>query len=300
MIIHKWESVASPIGAVQVIHGMAEHARRYARFASTLNECGYIVWAHDQRGHGLNPTPPVGLGHFADDNGWRLLIDDAASLSDRMHSAYPGLPLFVFAHSMGSFVAQSLMAERGDGYQGVVLSGSDGPRGVSEAVIRLIARIQRAFLGPRAPGLWLDSLVFGTYNRQFRPNRTRFDWLSRDPGEVDKYVSDCLCGFPLTAQSWFDFVIGKAKLVTKEHVMRIPESLPIYIIGGTRDPVGDNSKGLAKLHRLYERCGLKKVETRFYKGARHELTNEINRDEITKDVIRWLDVTARYNLVSGT
>ena len=155
MIIHKWESVASPIGAVQVIHGMAEHARRYARFASTLNECGYIVWAHDQRGHGLNPTPPVGLGHFADDNGWRLLIDDAASISDRMHSAYPGLPLFVFAHSMGSFVAQSLMAERGDAYRGVVLSGSDGPRGVSEAVIRLIARIQRLFLDParRASGL---------------------------------------------------------------------------------------------------------------------------------------------------
>ena len=136
MIIHKWESVASPIGAVQIIHGMAEHARRYARFASALNESGYIVWAHDQRGHGANPTPPVGLGHFADDDGWRLLVDDAASVSDRIRSAYPGLPLFVFAHSMGSFVAQSLMGERGDFYRGVVLSGSDGPRGVSEAVVR--------------------------------------------------------------------------------------------------------------------------------------------------------------------
>ena len=229
MIIHKWESVASPIGAVQIIHGMAEHARRYARFASALNESGYIVWAHDQRGHGANPTPPVGLGHFADDNGWRLLVDDAASVSDRIRSAYPGLPLFVFAHSMGSFVAQSLMGERGDFYRGVVLSGSDGPRGVSEAVVGLIARIQRLVLGSRAPGLWLDSLVFGTYNRQFRPNRTRFDWLSRDSDEVDKYINDCFCDFPLTAQSWFDFVIGKAKLVTKEHVKRIPKSLPIYI-----------------------------------------------------------------------
>ena len=300
MIIHKWESVASPIGAVQVIHGMAEHARRYARFASALNERGYIVWAHDQRGHGLNPTPPVGLGHFADDNGWRLLIDDAACVSDRMRSAYPSLPMFVFAHSMGSFVAQALMAERGDAYQGVVLCGSDGPRGATEALARIIARVQRTVLGPRAPGIWLDSLVFDTYNRQFRPNRTRFDWLSRDENEVDKFLADCLCGCPLTAQSWLDFLLGKAKLVTEDHVRRIPKSLPIYMIGGTRDPVGNNSKGLVKLRRLYERCGLTNVQAQFYKDARHELVNEINHCKITEDIIRWLDLTSRYNRVSGT
>jgi len=300
LTIHKWDSVASPSGAVQIIHGMAEHARRYTCFATALNKHGYIVWAHDQRGHGANPTPPVGLGHFADENGWRLLVEDAASVSDQMRSAYPGLPLFVFAHSMGSFVAQSLMGERGDLYKGVILAGSDGPRGVSEAVVRLIARIQRLVLGPRAPGLWLDSLVFDTYNRQFRPNRTRFDWLSRDCDQVDKYINDYLCGFPLTAQSWFDFVTGKANLVTSEHVERIPKSLPIYIIGGTSDPVGDNSKGLKKLRRLYEQCGLEKVQARFYEDARHELVNETNRDEITEDIIQWLDVTSRYNLVSGT
>ena len=298
MTVHKWDSVPEPRGAVHVIHGMAEHARRYSRFASALNECGYVVWAHDQRGHGQNPTPPVGLGHFADRDGWRALIDDAASVSDRMHATFPQLPLFLFAHSMGSFVAQSLMAEQGQRYGGIVLAGSDGPRGASEAVIRILAVLQRFVLGGRKPGVWLDSLVFDKYNRQFQPNRTSFDWLSRDPREVDMYLNDELCGFPLTSQSWFDFLVGKAQLVTNEHVDRIPKSLPIYIIGGTRDPVGDNSKGLKRLRNLYEKRGLTQVRHRFYEDARHELLNETNRDDVTREIIRWIDVISGNNRLS--
>jgi alpha-beta hydrolase superfamily lysophospholipase len=272
---------------------MAEHALRYGRFASALNTYGYVVWAHDQRGHGQNPTPPVGLGHFADRDGWRALVNDAASVSKQIGEAYPRIPLFLFGHSMGSFAAQSLMAANGEDYRGVVLAGSDGPRGASEAAIRALARLQCIVLGGRAPGMWLDSLVFGAYNRQFRPNRTRFDWLSRDDMEVDKYVADKLCGFPLSAQSWSDFLIGKAQLVTNEHVDRIPKSLPIFIIGGYSDPVGANAAGLEKLRRLYEGRGLMCVQHRFYGNARHELLTEINREEVTQDIIQWLDTTSR-------
>ncbi len=285
--LYRWEAVAGARAGVQILHGMAEHAGRYGRFASALNSAGYLAWAHDHRGHGKN-AGEGGLGHFGDSDGWRALIDDAAQVGSEMRAAYPDLPLFLFAHSMGSFVAQSLIAEHGPLYRGVVLCGSDGPRRAMEAGGRALAGLLRLTLGGRTPGKLPDSLAFGPYNRQFAPNRTRLDWLSRDPSEVDRFVADEWCGFPLTVQSWFDFLHGKKPLGTKEHLARIPKTLPIYIIGGMRDPVGDNAKGLDRLASLYRTAGLA-VDCRFYEGARHELLNETNRDEVTRDVIAWLD-----------
>ena len=297
--LYQWEAVEQPRAAVQILHGMAEHGARYARFAAALNAAGYVVWAHDHRGHGRNPTTPVGLGHFADRDGWRALVDDAALVGQQMRSAFPELPLFLFAHSMGSFVAQSLIAERGSDYRGVVLCGSDGPRGFSEGALRMMTRGLRSVVGGRKPGAWVDSLVFGTYNRQFRPQRTRLDWLSRDEREVDLYIGDALCGFPLTVQSWLDFLEGKKGLGTAEHIARIPAELPIFIIGGMRDPVGDNGSGLERLAGLYRAGGLR-VECRLYEGARHELLNETNRDEVTRDVIDWLEDAGRRPALPGT
>ena len=226
---------------------MAEHGQRYARLGAAFNQAGVVVWAHDHRGHGLNPTPPVGLGHFADKDGWRALLDDAYAVSEAMKAAFPGLPLVLFAHSMGSFLAQTLMAERGSAYSAVVLSGTNGPPDAREAVTRGIAHAQRWALGGRAPGTWLDKLVFDTYNRAFAPNRTRFDWLSRDTAEVDAYVRDPLCGFPLTTQSWLDFLEGKSALGSAEHLRQIPKDLPVHIIAGTRNPVGDDTRGVERL-----------------------------------------------------
>jgi alpha-beta hydrolase superfamily lysophospholipase len=285
--LYRWDSVSRPRGGVQILHGMAEHAGRYARFASALNLAGYVAWGHDHRGHGKNAAED-GLGHFGDRDGWRLLIDDAEQVGRQMRAAYPVLPLFLFAHSMGSFVAQALIAEHGCAYRGVILCGSDGPGGVMETGGRMLAGFLRLASDGRKPGTALDSMAFTPYNRQFAPNRTRVDWLSRDAAEVDRYVADELCGFPLTIRSWFDFLNGKKVLGTKQHISRIPRSLPIYIIGGTRDPVGDNAKGLERLAALYRAAGLM-VDSRFYEGARHELLNETNRDEVTRDILAWLD-----------
>jgi len=189
---------------------------------------------------------------------------------------------------MGSFLAQSLFAEDGIEYRGAVLCGSDGPRAAPEAGGRALAAALRLAMGGRKPGTIFNALAFGLHNRQFRPNRTPFDWLSRDAAEVDLYVADERCGFPLTVQSWLDFLNGKKLLGTKEHVARIPKGLPIYIIGGTLDPVGDNAKGLERLAWLYRSAGLQ-VDCRFYEGARHELLNETNRGEVTRDIVAWLD-----------
>jgi alpha-beta hydrolase superfamily lysophospholipase len=145
-------------------------------------------------------------------------------------------------------------------------------------------------LGPRNPGTWLKEIVFGRYNRRFAPNRTGFDWLSRDTAEVDKYREDPLCGFALTAQAWVDFLEGKAMLGSAAHLQHVPKALPVHVIAGTRDPVGDEAKGVERLLRAYASAGLTRVTHRFYDEARHELLNETNRDEVTADVIAWVDL----------
>jgi alpha-beta hydrolase superfamily lysophospholipase len=267
---------------------MAEHGGRYARLAGDLNRAGLVVWAHDLRGHGLNPTPPVGLGHFGDTDGWRLLVGDAWAVSERMLATFPGIPLVMFAHSMGSFLGQTLMAERGTAYRAVVLSGTNGPPGVRETLVRGLAHAQYVALGARKPGQWLAKAVMGTYNRRVTPNRTKCDWLSRDEGEVDAYAADPLCGFTLTSQSWLDFLTAKAMLGDALHLQRIPRALPVHVIAGTRDPVGEEGRGVRRLIRVYNAAGLVRVTWRFYEGGRHELVNETNRDEVTRDLIAKL------------
>lgn len=287
--VRRWDAVANPRAVVHIVHGMSEHAGRYARFAAALNDAGFLVWAHDHRGHGDNPTPPVGQGHFADADGWRAVVDDAWAVSCALQLAYPGLPLLLLAHSMGSFVGQTLIGEHGEAYAGAVLSGSNGPPGALERVVRVLARSQLLALGGRAPGRWVDRLVMGTYNKPFAPNRTPFDWLSRDAAEVDRYANDPLCGVTFSAQAWFDFLDGKRVLGDDAHLQRIPKTLPIHLIAGASDPVGENGDGVRRLRDVYRTAGLTCVTMRLYDDARHELLNETNRDAVTGDVVAWMN-----------
>ena len=285
--IHRWD-VDRPRLLVHIVHGMAEHGARYERLALELNTQGMAVWAHDHRGHGLTATSSGALlGHFADSNGWRLVVSDSWGVSREMAAAYPGIPIVLFAHSMGSFVGQTLLGEHGDSYRAVVLSGTDGPPDAAEGFLRALSVGQLRILGGRSPGRWIDRQITRTFNRRFEPRATDFDWLSRDTVEVRKYVDDPLCGFPLSSQSWFDFLHGKSDLGSEEQVDRIPRTLPIRLIAGTHDPVGKDGTGVKKLLEIYQKKGLS-VSSQFYDEARHELVNETNRERVTADLIEWL------------
>ena len=289
--IQRWE-VPSPRGLVHVVHGMAEHGLRYARLAAALNAAGYTVWAHDHRGHGrrvVSSGESQRLGHFGDHDGWQHLLDDAAAVSRALQASVAGTPLFLFAHSMGSFLAQALIARHGDEYAGVVLCGSNGPPGALESAGVAIARLERRLRGPLTPSRWLQRLVFGTYNREFAPARTTADWLSRDTVEVDAYLADPLCGFPLTTQAWLDFLDGKARLGDPRLLARIPKTLPLRLISGDKDPVGEMGAGVRRLFDLYRTAGLTGVTLQLYPGARHELVNETNRDDVIADLVSWLN-----------
>jgi len=286
----QWTPAGEPRGCVQIVHGMAEHRGRYARFAGRLAAAGYEAWAHDHRGHGENA--PMGKGHFADRDGWRALVTDTAAITRRIRAERPATPVILFGHSMGSFVAQTLMSERAKDYAGIVLAGSNGRDLVSHWVALVLALVERSLRGAREQSRWIRALLRTSFNRQFQPTRTVADWLSRDEREVDAALADPLCGVGLTTQSWVDYARGLLALDAPQRFRRVPASLPILLISGTRDPVGRNGRGPARLTRTLKSSGARDVTVLLYPEARHELLNETNRDGITQDVIAWLD--ARY------
>jgi len=203
LFVYRWLPDAIPAKAiVQVAHGLAEHAGRYARLALALNGAGYAVSAHDLRGHGRSAQAPADLGFFAARDGWRRCLDDLWQVNRRLAADQPGLPILLIGHSMGSLMAQQLISEHGEALAGAVLSGPSGKPSPLAAVGRGIARLERWRLGPKGHSPLLHAFSFGAFNKQFAPARTPFDWLSRDTGEVDKYITDPLCGFAAGTQLW--------------------------------------------------------------------------------------------------
>ena len=284
ILIYRWAPDGSPRAAIQIAHGLCEHAGRYARLAEALTRAGYLVYASDCRGHGPSAAP-ADLGFFAEANGWRKSLDDLWAVNRRLAADAPGSKIVYFGHSMGSIMGQQFIAEHGEALAAAALSGSNGAPPAILPLGRLIARFERWRLGPRGKSALLTQLIFGEYNKPFRPTRTDFDWLSRDPVEVDKYIADPLCGYPFTVQLAVDLLDALGPVSSAATVARVPKSLPIYIFSGSRDPVGPNLEGLIE---SYRGAGLD-VTTKIYPDARHETLNETNRDEVTADLIAWID-----------
>jgi alpha-beta hydrolase superfamily lysophospholipase len=201
-------AVDAPKAVVQVLHGMAEYGSQYARLAAALAAAGSTTYAHDHRGHGKSISDASPPGHMADDDSWNLIVQDAHGVNREIARRHPGLPIIVLGHSMGSLVAQQLLFEHPGDMVAAVLSGSNGRPPAKAAAGKIVARIERARVGRRNPSHLLTRLSFGEYNKAFAPARTEFDWLSRDPNEVDKYIADPLLGFEVSTQTWVDLLGG--------------------------------------------------------------------------------------------
>ncbi|HME71179.1 MAG TPA: alpha/beta hydrolase [Myxococcota bacterium] len=295
IVVHRWLPDKPLKGVVQIAHGWTEHAARYARVAEALCREAYAVYANDHRGHGRTARTPAELGFFAEDDGWNRCLDDLWRLNQRIRADYPRVPVVVFGHSLGSFMIQQFISEHGDAIAGAVLSGSNGkPLAVARLAL-LLARFERLRVGSHARSALLHGLVFGSFNRPFEPARTPFDWLSRDPIEVDKFLTDPLCGFRSTVRLYIDVLVALIDVAKPLRQARIPKKLPIYIFRGTRDPVGNN---MGQLLQAYRAAGLEDVTYHFYQDGRHESLNEVNRDEVTRDLIAWVDgVVVKWELI---
>lgn len=291
---YKWspDSAADTKAVVQLVHGMAETAIRYERFAKKLTESGYVVYAYDQRGHGKTAGSLDEVGYIAVKDSLQLLVEDQHHITESIVKENPGMPLFLFGHSMGSFVAQSYIQLYGKDLTGAVLSGSNGKGGIILDIGKILAKGEIKKVGRKTRSPKLNNLSFGTYNNAFKPNRTAFDWLSRDNAEVDKYIADPYCGGVFTAGFYLDMILLLQQIAKKENVQKVPGSLPILLVSGEKDPVG-GTKGVGNLYKAYQKVGVKDLTRKLYKGARHEILNETNRDEITADILDWLNKRAK-------
>jgi alpha-beta hydrolase superfamily lysophospholipase len=279
----------APRAVVQISHGMAEHSARYARFASFLNEHGFGAYANDHRGHGQTVSDARELGHFADEQGWEKVVTDQLALLAEIRSRHPGIPVFLMGHSMGSYIARSAATRCGNELAGLVLSGTSHDYAGLYKTFRLVAAAERARLGKRGHSRLLRKLSFESFNKQIENPRTDCDWLSRDAAEVDKYVADSLCGFECTTQLWWDLFGGLAEIYGAESIGKLPKQLPVYILAGERDPLNNRLAAIRKLQAALESAQVADVTVRLYQGARHELLNETNRDEVMRDLLHWLE-----------
>jgi len=284
-------------GAVQIAHGMAEHCLRYREFAAALTASGFAVYAWDHPGHGQSIDADGPIGHFADADGWNLVIDGALQVNREIGVRHPGVPRILFGHSMGAFIARHYALRHADTLSGLVISATGVRLGAVAKIARAIARFDARRIGPRAPSKLMAALSFGSFNLKFFPARTRSDWLSRDSNEVDRYIADPLCGFTCSAQFWVDQLGGIVELEALERRgVDIPWHLPALMLAGTRDPVSQGGRGIEQLAECYRGVGAPDVQTQFYSQGRHEMLNEINRREVHADIARWL--TQRFEPVS--
>ncbi|AMB85499.1 alpha/beta hydrolase [Pseudomonas agarici] len=292
LYVNRWLPEGEPRALVLLSHGMAEHSGRYARLAGALCEAGYGLYAHDQRGHGKTAEHGV-LGYFADRDGWCAVVSDLASVNQRIGEQHPGLPVILLGHSMGSYIAQAYLLHHSASLQGAILSGSNCQPVTLYRAAATIARCERWRQGAGGRSALLDWLSFGSFNKAFKPTRTAFDWLSRDPEEVDKYLNDPLCGFRCTNQLWIDLLGGLQQISKARNLTQIDPGLPLLVMGGERDPVS-NGKRLQNLADALRQAGSQNLQLSVYPQARHELFNETNRDEVTADVLQWLQQTLAH------
>jgi alpha-beta hydrolase superfamily lysophospholipase len=278
-----------PRAIVQVNHGMAEHSARYERFAAFLASRGYATIAHDHRGHGQTHAAGAPLGVFAAKDGMAKVLADLTAVIEHARAMSPGTPLVMFGHSMGTII---------------VLNHAWAFPGMSNAaafwntsfetpfllrILVAILKAERFFKGSDVPSAFAVKATFDAWNKEFAPNRTAFDWLSRDSAEVDKYVADPLCGFPVSIGLWLDVIDSVRQSAQDENIARIPRSLPVNLVGGGKDPSSLKGEAILNLAKRMRAAGLTDVTARIYPDTRHEGLNEINRDLVMADFVGWLD-----------
>ena len=284
----RWTPEGEVKAVVQLVHGIAEHVERYDDFAAFLNTRGILVVAEDHMGHGKSICESAPQGCFS--GGWMAAVKDTYRLTRDTMKAFPGVPFILFGHSMGSFMARTILAKYPDsGIAGAVICGSawmnDAVVSAGKAVSGMVCRTK----GASHYSPMLQSMMFGGYNKKIEHPRTGSDWLSRDNRIVDAYEADPLCGFIPSAGLVNAMMEGLLYIQKPENLDRMKKELPVLCIAGGDDPVGDYGKGIRRMVEEFRKHGMEKVDLRIYPLCRHEILNEINNQEVYEDVAAWVE-----------
>ena len=290
IVYYKWKCEdKDEKGIVQIAHGMTETALRYDYFAKKLNEAGFTVYANDHRGHGETAQTKEELGYIADEDGFTWMVKDLKELNDIIRKENANKKVILLGHSMGSFLSQRYAELYGDSIDLLILSGTNGqPKRITK-IGQYIAKKEMKLHGRKNVSKLMDKLSFGDFNSKFEPTRTDYDWLCSVEEEVDKYINDEKCGFICTSSFYYDLIKGLWTIHEEKNLNNIPKELPIYIFAGDRDPVGYEGEGIVNLYNCYKDLGIKEVEYKLYKDGRHEMLNEVNKDTVISDILKWIN-----------
>ena len=281
-----WRPEGQPRAVIQLIHGVAEHIGRYDAFANMLREKGFVVAAEDHMGHGGSIEGGT-QGYFT--GGWLSVVADVRQLYDEVHEQYPELPYIMLGHSMGSFLLRTYLYTYPRTLRGAIISGTGWESPATVKAGLLMCRLEEKRIGDQKVSPLLNNLMFGAYNKPFQPTRTDKDWLCSVPEVVDRYIADPLSGFDVTVGLARDMMTGIGMNERQENLDKMDKGLPVLFISGAKDPVGGMSKGVLRCIDAFKRTGMKDVTIRIYPEGRHEMLNEVNREEVYSDILAWLD-----------
>jgi len=275
------------LGVIHVCHGLAEHSARYARFAAALNRAGLATYAHDHRGHGTTRAPDAPLGRFAATGGASKVVADVDTVQRQIAEEYPGVPLILLGHSMGGIIALNAVMTRSEQLAGAAIWNANFSAGALGRLAQLLLAWERMRLGDDVPSRLLPKLTFQAWGKAVPGHVTPFDWLSRDPVEVRKYIDDPLCGWDASVSLWRDLFEMVFRGARDGSFVAVRRDLPFSLVGGGADPATDKGVAVKTLSRRMTAMGFSNLETRIYAETRHESLNELNRDIITADFIAW-------------
>ncbi len=286
-----WEPDGKAKGIVQIFHGMVEHIERYDDFARYLNSKGYIVAGDDHRGHGRTAGKEF-LGQVPFGHTYFDTIDDEEVITAFLKERYPNLPVFIFAHSYGSFLGQGYIQQNSKDIDGCILSGSAKMDGFEVKIAKAVSSLQYKACGRDKPANLIKNLTFGQYEKPFKKEKRVNAWLNRDVEECEKYNSDPLCNYTMSIAFYKNFFDGLSKIYDSQRLASIDKNLPIFIVSGDKDPVGKMGKAVSGLYNMYKNIGIKDVKIKLYENARHEIVNELNKADVYDDISEWLDSIA--------
>ena len=278
-----------PRAVVQIVHGVSEYVGRYDHVARRLADAGYVVCGEDHLGHGNTAKQDSKFGYFGRHDGWTLVTADVRQLRTLMGEQFPGIPYVMLGHSMGSFLTRTYLCRYPGTIDGAILSGTGQEPALLVACGKAIASLIGHIKGMDAVSPLVNALSLGAYNKQFAPNRTTADWISRDERVVDAYLKDPFCSVMPTVGLYRDMLGGLQYIASRRALSQMDPDTPVYIFSGDQDPVGSCGKGVRKVHGYFEAQGTKDLTLKLYPGGRHEMFNELNRDEVIRDLLAWLE-----------
>ncbi len=286
LYVHCWRA-EQPKAAILLSHGMTEHSLRYDRLGQYLQERGISLYCHDQRGHGK--TADGHLGHLHKNIDWNLMVNDLCTIKKKLINEEVTCPVYLMGHSMGSFLVRRTVQLRPNMFAGLILSGTgDGQGAVGKAAVK-IADAACMLAGEEKYSKKIQSMMFGSYNKEIKNAKTEYDWLTRDADEVQRYLDDPYCGYTCTNGFYHELLMGVQLANDKAKAASMNKAMPIYMFSGDQDPVGSYGKGVRNVEAMFAEIGMQDVTVKLYPGGRHEMLNETNREDVMADLVGWVN-----------